>query len=98
MTSKENIISTIQMHKETLEKMGIQRLGIFGSYVRNSQSQSSDIDILIDFYPDQETFNNYMAICDYLESLFKNEKVDIVTKNGLSPYIGPNILEEVIYV
>jgi uncharacterized protein len=98
MTSKEYIINTIQSHKDSLEKMGIQKLGIFGSYVRNDQTKSSDIDILVDFYPDLETFDNYMAICDYLESLFKDEKVDIVTKNGLSPYIGPKILEEVFYV
>ncbi len=28
----------------------------------------------------------------------KSEKVDIVTKNGLSPYIGPDILKDVYYV
>jgi uncharacterized protein len=98
MTSKDYIISTIQTHKGLLNKMGLQSVGIFGSYVSNNQSDSSDIDILIDFYPEQETFDNYMAICDYLENLFENEKLDIVTKNGLSPYIGPKILEEVIYV
>jgi predicted nucleotidyltransferase len=98
MTSKDYIISTIQTHKGLLKKMGLQSVGIFGSYGSNNQSDSSDIDILIDFYPEQETFDNYMAICDYLENLFKNEKLDIVTKNGLSPYIGPKILEEVIYV
>jgi len=39
-----------------------------------------------------------MSVCDYLEQLFKNEKIEIVTKNGLSPYIGPHILKEVVYV
>ena len=29
---------------------------------------------------------------------FKNEKIEVVTKNGLSPYIGPKILNEVQYV
>ncbi len=37
-----------------------------------------------------------MAAYDYFENLFKNEKVELVTNNGLSPYIGPNILNEVI--
>ena len=45
-----------------------------------------------------ENFDNYMAVCDLFEQLFKNEKVDIVTRNGLSPYIGPKILNEVVYV
>jgi len=45
-----------------------------------------------------ENFDNYMAVYDLIESLFQNEKVEIVTKNGLSPYIGSKILNEVMYV
>jgi len=33
-----------------------------------------------------------------MEQLFVNEKVEIVTKNGLSPHIGPKILNEIVYV
>ena len=98
MTTKEFIFSTIRAHKAELNKLGIQNIGLFGSYVREEQSNESDIDILIDFAPDKENFDNYIAIYDYFEALFINEKVEIVTKNGLSPYIGPKILEEVIYV
>jgi predicted nucleotidyltransferase len=36
-------------------------------------------------------------VYDILEKLFRNKKVEIVTTNGLSPYIGPQILKEVIY-
>ncbi len=39
-----------------------------------------------------------MAVYDIIEKLFKNQRVEIVTKNGLSPYIGPEILNEVNYV
>jgi uncharacterized protein len=39
-----------------------------------------------------------MAVYDFIEKLFHDKKVDIVTKNGLSPYIGPKILNEVLYV
>jgi uncharacterized protein len=45
-----------------------------------------------------ENYDNYMAVYDLIEHLFKSDKVEIVTKNGLSPYIGPKILNEVIYV
>jgi len=98
MTSKEYILSTIQNHKPELYKLGIRDIGLFGSYVRNEQSEKSDIDILIDFAPEMESYDNYMAVYDLFEKLFKNEKVEIVTKNGLSPYIGPSILNEVMYV
>lgn len=98
MTTKEYIITTIQTHKPELTKLGIKDIGLFGSYVRNEQSDTSDIDILIDFEPDKETYDNFMVVYDRIEQLFMNERIEVVTKNGLSPYIGQNILNEVVYV
>ena len=70
---------------------------MFGSYSRGEASEESDIDILIEFDPDKETFDNFMAVYDYFETLFKGQKIEVVTKNSLSPYIGPYILKEVVY-
>ncbi len=98
MINKEIICTKIKANKDELKKLGVSDVGIFGSYVRNEQSDSSDIDILIDFEPGKENFDNYMAVYDLFERIFKKEKVEVVTKNGLSPYIGPKILNEVIYV
>jgi predicted nucleotidyltransferase len=98
MTTKDYIMSTIKTNRQSLTRLGIQNVGLFGSYSRDEQSVKSDIDILIDFIPEMENFDNYMAVCDLFEQLFKNEKVEIITKNGLSPYIGPKILNEVVYV
>ena len=36
-----------------------------------------------------------MQFCFLLDELFLNKKVELVTKNGLSKYIGPYILKEV---
>jgi predicted nucleotidyltransferase len=98
MTTKDYIVSTIKANRPELSKFGIRDIGLFGSYVRGEQSGKSDIDILIDFEPDMENYDNYMAVYDIFERIFKNERVEIVTKNGLSPYIGPRILNEVMYV
>ena len=98
MITREYIISTIKDHKPEINNLGVQSIGLFGSYARNEQSQSSDIDILIDFIPEEENYDNLLALYDYLESIFIDHKVEIVTKNGLSPHIGHFILKEVIYV
>lgn len=98
MTNKEFILNTIKSKESEIFSFGIKSIGLFGSYVRDEQSENSDIDILIDFEPEKENFDNYMAVYDLIEKLFKNQKVEIVTKNGLSPYIGPKILNEVKYV
>lgn len=98
MTTKEKIIATLKTKKPELLKFGVINVGLFGSYLRNEQSNTSDIDLLIDFEPDKESFDNYMAVYDIFESIFKNQKVEVVTKNGLSKYIGPKILKDVVYV
>jgi uncharacterized protein len=98
MITREYILSTIRTHKPEFSKYGIQKIGLFGSYVRGDQSDRSDIDILIDFEPEKETYDNYMAAYDLMEMIFKDQRVEVVTRNGLSPYIGPKILNEILYV
>ena len=98
MTTKEFILSTLKSKEKEISKYGIRAIGLFGSYARDEQSENSDIDILLDFEPDKENFDNYMAVCDMIEQMFVNQRVEIVTKNGLSPYIGPKILNEAKYV
>lgn len=88
MTSQINILQILKTYKPKLSKFGISNLGLFGSYSKDEQSDNSDIDILIDFEPDKETFDNYMSVQDLLESVFKDEKVEVVTRNGLSQDIG----------
>lgn len=89
MTTRENILSILKTHKSELSKYGVSNIGLFGSYFRNEQSSNSDIDLLIDFEPEKENFDNYMAVCDVFENLFRSERIEIVTKNGLSKYIRP---------
>lgn len=98
MTTKENILAVLKIYKPELSKYGVSDIGLFGSYLRDEQSATSDIDLLVDFEPEKENFDNYMAVYDIFENLFKNEKIEIVTKNGLSKYIGPKILNDVMYV
>ncbi len=96
--TKESIINILQAHKKNLLQLGVKNIGLFGSYVRGEAKKQSDIDILIDFIPERENFDTFMQVYDYFENIFKSEKVEIITKNGLSPYIGPKILNETIYV
>ena len=45
MLSKQEIFKTIQENKEIIKSFGVTEIGLFGSYVRNEQTESSDIDI-----------------------------------------------------
>ena len=98
MTNKDQIKALLTSHRIEICAFGVKEIGLFGSYARSQQHEASDIDLLVDFQEGAENFDNLMNLYDFLEKVFKDEKVEIVTKNGLSPYVGPSILREVEYV
>lgn len=97
LEAKEYIFSVLQTYHAELRQFGVRRYGLFGSFVRNEQRPESDIDILIEFEPHQKSFQHFMQLAFFLEDVL-GRKVDIVTPESLSPYIGPHILNEVEYV
>lgn len=95
--SKQDILTLLSTHATHIERYGVTRYGLFGSFVRNEARADSDIDILVEFDPAQKTFDNFIQLAFYLEDLF-GRPVDLITADSLSPYIGPRILQEVEYV
>jgi len=75
----------------------VKKIGLFGSFVRNTQRDESDIDILVEFDQEKLSYDNFINLAYFLEDNL-NRKVDLLTTDGLSPYIGPRILKEVEYV
>jgi predicted nucleotidyltransferase len=90
------ILQALASNKQQLNSFGVKEIGLFGSYARNEQSNESDIDLLVDIQPEKKTFQNFMKLAYYLEGLL-GRKVELVTKQSLSPYIGPHILNTVQY-
>ncbi len=72
----------------------VKRIGIYGSFSRGEEKESSDIDILVEF--EKPTFRNFMNLSFYLEDLF-GRKVDLVTVKGLHPRIRPYVEKDVIW-
>ena len=92
--SKDMIIQRILAQRQRLASLGVRNLGLFGSFVRGEQTAESDVDILVEFEPDKHSFDNFMDVAFLLEDLL-GRKVELVTPESLSPYIGPYILREV---
>ena len=96
--NKKTVLKRLSSLKAPLLAVGVSQLGLFGSTVRGENTPKSDIDILIDFNASQETYLNFIDACTILQNAFGKTKLDVVTKKGLSPYIGEAILKEVEYV
>ncbi len=95
--TKEAIVRRIIEAKERLAFFGVRNIGLFGSFVRDEQTSLSDVDILVEFIPEKHTFDNFMEVSFLLEDLL-GRKVELVTPEALSPYIGPHILREMEHV
>ena len=97
----ERILKLLRDHKDELRKnFGVKKIGVFGSYTRREESDRSDIDIYVEFYIDELTFEKYLKLLEYLEALL-GRKVDLVTKDGVEtiriPYIKEGIKRGLIY-
>lgn len=81
--------------KKILEKNKIKKAGIFGSYATGEQKKESDIDILVE--PPKGIGFGFVRIQFELENKLK-KKVDLVSYNGLSPYLKNKILKQEVKI
>ena len=93
----ERIKKVFEEHKDELRKQyAVAEIGVFGSYVKGEQKRNSDIDILVEFFPEAKiSLLDFVELEGYISDLL-GCKVDLVEKSALKPRIGRNILNEVI--
>lgn len=97
VTNTSDILELIDARKSDIGRLGIIKVGLFGSFSRGEQNQESDIDLLVEFDKNKKNYQNYMNFIKLAENLFGRE-VEVVTPESLSPYIAPYIKKEVKYV
>lgn len=93
--SKKIIKQKLVDNRKTLRKYGVKRIGLFGSYVRETATAASDIDLLVEL--EKLTFRDYMGLALFLEDLFK-KNVDLVTPTSIKPGFKPYIEKEIEYI
>ena len=95
MKNLTDIEEILRKHKPLLrEKYKVKEIGIFGSYVRGEQSETSNIDILVQLY--EPVGWEFLDLKEFLESIL-DKNVDLVTNNALKSRIRDKILKEVVY-
>lgn len=99
MNTLQEIQATLRQHlPQVQQKYHVRQLGIFGSFVRGEQAETSDVDLLVEFDPNARF--GLLTFCQLENDLSEllQCKVDLVMKDGLKPRIGERILQEVIYL
>jgi len=78
-----------------LKKYFVDKIGYFGSYSRNEQSEDSDIDILVSF--SKPLGWEFFDLQEFLESELKL-KVDLLSEKAIKEQLRKSILDSVKYV
>ncbi len=95
--TKGDLLQRLREQRGEISRLGVARLGVFGSFVRDEPTVESDVDLLVEFAPGKKNFDRFMALTHLLEDVL-HRRVELVTPESLSSYIGPHILREVEYV
>jgi predicted nucleotidyltransferase len=91
--TRDEAIRRLQTLESEIRRLGVRRLALFGSVLRNEARPGSDVDVLVEFTATEKTFDRFMALADLLEGTLEHP-VELVTTESLSPFIGPRILAE----
>jgi len=93
-------MKTIEQIKESilpiLKRYNISRAGLFGSYVKNENTEESDIDILIEL-KEKISLLEFVRIKLALEDKL-NKKVDLVEYQSVKPRLKNRIFSEEVRI
>ena len=97
--NKEFILETLRANRDRLSnEFGIERIGLYGSFSRNEETETSDIDLVY-----QLTLGKQLSR-EHREHLYRvlrrklHRKLDLVDSQHMNPFIAYKMEKDVIYV
>lgn len=91
--NRQAILDALRSDASTLRHLGVRRLSLFGSALRDDLGEGSDLDFLVEL--ENKTFDAYMDVKEYLEDRF-NRPIDLVIRSALKPELRDHILSEAV--
>ena len=96
MNPRENILQRLRNIKPALQQeFPVRRMALFGSWARNEQTETSDVDILVEVDPSIGL--RFVTLAERLESLLE-QHVDLVSSRAVKPSLLRQIQAELIDV
>lgn len=95
LTAKEIEDTLRALQPYLAEQFSVKRIGYFGSYMEQTQSEASDLDIVVEF--SHPIGWKFFTLEKLLEEKF-GLKIDLVTSNALISQLHERILSQVVYI
>lgn len=94
--NKQAILQKLSVLKPVLqEKYGVSELALFGSYSRDEQTGSSDIDIMVDF--SEPIGIEYFDVVYMIEEAFEGIPVQVVAKKAIKEKYYDRLKQDLLY-
>jgi len=96
--TREDALDRLNAHLDEIRQYGVEKIGLFGSVARSEADAGSDIDLIVRFLQGQKSFDHFMDLREYLESLFSGHRVDLVIEEAIKPRIRASVYRDAVYV
>jgi predicted nucleotidyltransferase len=97
VANRAEVLKVLAASRSRLRELGVADLRVFGSFARDEAGPASDLDLLVSFATGRKTYDSFLDLSEWLEKV-TGRPVELVTREGLSPYLGPVILREAVAV
>lgn len=98
ISSIEDVAAYLKNNKRFFyERFGVTRMGIFGSFAREEQTSSSDIDMVVEIEKSRKNIHSFLQIKRFLEKEL-TRKIDLGFEHSLKPIVREKIKGQIIYV
>jgi len=98
ISSREEILAYLKNNKRFFyEKFGVIQIGIFGSVMRDEQTRSSDIDMVVEIEKDRKNIHSFLQLKRFLEKELART-IDLGFEHSLKPVVREKIKGQIIYV
>ena len=98
ISSIEEIVTYLKDKKKFFyDRFGVTSMGVFGSFARDEQTPSSDIDMVIEMEKDRKNIHSFLQLKRFLEKELER-KVDLGFENSLKPVVKEKLKSRIIYV
>jgi len=96
MMTKNDILSKLTELKPFLySNYSVKKIGLFGSYADDSNTENSDIDLLVVL--EKPIGWRFFSLEIFLEQIF-NKKIDLITQNALKEQLRDDILKQTTFI
>ena len=96
---RDEVIQILQSHRDELKReFGVRSLALFGSVARDEATETSDVDVLVEFDDRPIGLFHLGHTYEFLRSILRARELDLVLRRSILEPLKPSILRDAIDV